>query len=954
MAPPGGSRTGKISSALFKSGCPECASDIAAVYRRLARLPSRPDPSAKSRRNEFEGFISRRNGERIALQRVVKHTRHTHYVIDCLVDHWAARVESLNQCVPIREFTPEDTKKLCWAALEIGKLVEREISYRANHSDDPIPLTAMEFYRIPISDLSFVDGLQARRANAKKVKVHIDHHLQNTLYTMRMQDSIQFKSRVKSHRSYLGRLGERHEGFVRGNLAVWFYLLSLSLLKMPNRAKDTELRLFRKALSLFGKDVERLLKQGSEIDPAIRKNTATNISRLAGQLAKILGDARFGSPPFSEIRNIRGKRRRLRLKSLQRRVVRNLRAENLLDAGNSRPKRGGLKWEGEAAVALEKLIFRNYDSYAVAAASLLCQLVNLGNIRGYLAFYEGCFNLRNLLASSDRDIEDTPQFGPLRDLFRRTRDKTRVTKKVTKTVWVELLEFVETHDTDAFEALTGLPGPKLWLSPSGIYKRIRNLSHTLWQQRDVAHLDWDLGRFDLLGCRLNCLYKSQVFATYEQLWNRGDPFFGMNTERMDKTAAQTRAFFEERPHVRQRWLCTRTKYFKGADYHALQIGALVDPRAVHEAYWDDDGYNLKRVRLLMGRMFADLDPKSADEYKRLARARHHLRWEYGDWFEVASEAVRSRAIPDYHPDDVMLGVGSFLGEAAVDYLMGRLDRFRTASGKAHPAPAAVIKEARDAMQSLWKSLLEVLRFGEDYSKQLEACWTGRQPAGQAFSFDVGGMNVVGFRDATSSLYSAMTKLDRDGRTLVIEKEHYAKVFRRRRIGSKVPLIFVRSGTCRRLRGIKAPMEQDSWVSVYWALNQFRREQRDYLFTNLERRTNENVLQRLQNYVLLCDQEYINKCDRGHADKELAGWTSYDLFYYLRSLIPAEIQIRTMLADTMAEQYHGPVYKGSPPKGTEFAREQMTRVAVQLDNLDKELEIDFEDYMNRYHVPRRSE
>ena len=58
-------------------------------------------------------------------------------MIDLLVDRWAARIEALNYCVPVREFSPDDTKKLCWAALEIGKLVEREISYRANRAGEP-------------------------------------------------------------------------------------------------------------------------------------------------------------------------------------------------------------------------------------------------------------------------------------------------------------------------------------------------------------------------------------------------------------------------------------------------------------------------------------------------------------------------------------------------------------------------------------------------------------------------------------------------------------------------------------------------------------------------------------------------------------------------------------------------------------------------------------------------
>jgi hypothetical protein len=71
-------------------------------------------------------------------------------------------------------------------------------------------------------------------------------------------------------------------------------------------------------------------------------------------------------------------------------------------------------------------------------------------------------------------------------------------------------------------------------------------------------------------------------------------------------------------------------------------------------------------------------------------------------------------------------------------------------------------------------------------------------------------------------------------------------------------------------------------------------------------------------------------------------------------IPVEMQVRIMLADTMAEQYHGTVYKVSPPKGTQFPRRRMNKVAVELDILDKEMEMDFEDHMNRYESPSDDE
>jgi hypothetical protein len=214
--------------------------------------------------------------------------------------------------VPIKEFTPDDTKKLCWAALEIGKLVEREISYRGSHSkDDPIPLTALEFYRIPISGLSFVDDLRQRRGDANKIKVHVDHHIQNSLYTMHLED-VRFASRIKGHRSYLARLGERHEGFVRGNLAIWFYLLSLQLdLNKPvdqegDASKRDSIRDFnslRCNLHQFQQSVRNIGKQVVEKQPkgafAPQFWLSDEDDTFFKQTGNILiGDTRFASPAF--------------------------------------------------------------------------------------------------------------------------------------------------------------------------------------------------------------------------------------------------------------------------------------------------------------------------------------------------------------------------------------------------------------------------------------------------------------------------------------------------------------------------------------------------------------------------------------------------------------------------------------------------------------------------------
>jgi hypothetical protein len=434
-------------------------------------------------------------------------------VLDLLVDRWAARVEALNYCLPVSEFTAEDTRKLCWAALEIGKLVEREISYRANQSGDPIPLTAMEFYRVPISDLCFVDDMRSRRRAAGQVKVHLDHHVQHGLNTLHMSDAVKFTSRLKEHGSYLRRLGERHEGFVRGNLAIWFYLLILAVneetkeQKAALRSGGTDLANFLNALDAFQKAVERL-------DLSVVRAEALDKKFFTENHSQILGDARFNSPPFGS-RGSRG------LDELENDVRRNLVEQGFLAEACENDSKAPDK-------ACEDLIFRRFDAFAIAGASLWCQFKNLEKWGGkFEPFYRFCFRLRDHLATSQRDIKDTPHLRKLMNVFKQ---------------WNELLTYLDSNDTKGFlKSLFPVEGSQIQkdqlngsaanLTILGIYKRLRHLNHTLWHQRGVAHFDWELRRFDLLGLRLNCLYKNQVFAAYEQLWNNGDPFWGMITQR---------------------------------------------------------------------------------------------------------------------------------------------------------------------------------------------------------------------------------------------------------------------------------------------------------------------------------------------------------------------------------------------------------------------------------------
>ena len=992
------------------------------VYKQLAGLKLNDEVD-----KEGSGYDElSQHGERILL----RDSRHSHTVVDLLVDRWAARIQALNMCLPIMEFSLEDTHKLCWAALEIGKLVERQITYRANRSEDPIPLTAMEFFRIPISDLSFVDDLRKRRADAEQAESHIKHHIQTTLYTMHIQDAVQLKSRIKDFRSYLGRLGERHEGFVRGNLAIWFYLLYQTDALKPLEKTTEEsgdrgeregeaFRKFASALEEFGQGIDKLLEKHSkasgDLDPQLREFPQAFVKE---NLHKIIGDTRFVSPPFREGIDMTSER----LECLKLRLVKNFVKEGVLvrrdPTDRSFDRKSPPKFERED---YEALIFRRYDPYAIAAASLWCQLENLTCMNAceemaeeYFKFYDACFKLRNFLAVSAREIEDTPiKLKELADLFgRRKSSDEQVGKVETETAWTELLKFVQKYDTDAFVRFAGpsTVGKLLCLHPSGIYKRIRNLNHTLWQQRSPAHLEWELGRFDLLGFQLNCLYKNQVFAAYEQLWNRGDPFWGMNTEGPGRNSTQK--FFDSRLTGPQRWLCMRTNYNED-DYYSLHIAGLVDPISIHEGFWEKSGYNLRRVQFLLGRLFDKIHPDGdcSTRYRCLARMRHQLRWEYVDWYASAGDLIRNKSSRPERYDRELPGFGSFLGEAAVDWIMDRIDEYRRAEKDANCTTTrkqCLQTMAVNAYRDLRPDLNEILRKGKVYTaKVLDALTTSGD---EIKLIHIGGpdLPVVEIKERVASLYrnlkvlikaSNLPSADACSQAAEIECNRHIHKFQHKvqengivsetpnEIVSEIPVIFVSANEPDLIEIQPDATYEDirsRLYDLYDVLASFRREQNGYLFykgncnvaTATEKgstqrtdkpgiclRDRDHVLHKIQNYVLLYDREsdglspeeskVLGIAKNSKSDPFL-GWTSHDLFYYLRSLIPIEIQVRTALADTLAGQYHDSVYKGAPPIGTEFPRTQMGKIASDLDNLDKEMEIDFEDYISRYSLSKRKQ
>jgi ppGpp synthetase/RelA/SpoT-type nucleotidyltranferase len=101
-----------------------------------------------------------------------------------------------------------------------------------------------------------------------------------------------------------------------------------------------------------------------------------------------------------------------------------------------------------------------------------------------------------------------------------------------------------------------------------------------------------------------------------------------------------------------------------------------------------------------------------------------------------------------------------------------------------------------------------------------------------------------------------------------------------------------------------------------------------------------ILERIKNYVLLYSEKFIDEVNKHH----FLGWNAHDLYYYLHSLIPMEIQIRTELTNTFAVQYHDSIYKVQPSPGTEFPHTMIKNAGEDLDKIDREIEIDYEDYI----------
>lgn len=967
----------------------------------------------------------------------VKKDGKKYFVTDFVLDRLVARTQSFLFSIPIPEFKMEDAQKLGWAAYEIGKLIEREISYHANRSSDPMPLTAMEFYRIPISDLSFVDDLRKRRRSIENTKGNLDVYLNNLITDMHMNDSgVNYSSRIKEYRSYFQRIGERFEGHVRGNLAIWVYLLSILKKRLrlnhpifekmlPNLDNSSA---FHSKKESFGSALDAFNDQvGQAISTFFSENRLLDFSKIGFEYYK--GDLRFDAPPFKYSSEKHAIKQSIRI--LAYNICKEL-----------YPKIPDLdKDKAETLINddLSDIIYRNYNNFIRDSVSLFIQLKNIVEQSEvpYKEFYRTCWEIRNILCTTISDISEDPKRRCIAYIFgigAKNDGKDDRELLANRERWKKIVAFLENTENSTKEILSDQnPNTVLDISLLGIYKRLRTLVNTLKHQRSAAILDWELGRFDLYGGRVNCLYKNQVFAMYEYLWNRGDPFvqyrFPEELATIDEFVSdhdQNSLHEPSQSESRQRWLCLRTTNQHGA-YNALQIAALFDPAATNFGYWSESHYNLVKVRKLLGTLFTKYDKNSLSKYKAYAFHREKMRKHFLKWYQVALGVKNHQ--PYYAKEtDESKWLGTFLFEGAIDLLMVIIKckiLSLTANGKAPFGFTADIFSKIDMaifintpnsglFVDLFERIAILLKNAEQNSSEIRSAWTNEneldksciyncytpcskknlaKKTSESNRWDCCGQRKCIIYENAIKLLKEIKKLklnkndqkilskiesnliaehryfklqakqyymplfyfnpqwrDSSGEDLKSNIEHIVKNLNKSLNKSKK----AKGGKGYAINNLSISLDQNYWYFIFRTLKHLRQEQRSFLFDDgdpelalaeagLWRRNKDEVFNRIKNYSLLFDETEYSP------DNHFKYWSAHDLYYYLRSLIPIEIQVRTELSDTFAEQYHDPVYKAHPPLGTELPRTLMDTIGERLDSIDREMEIDYEDYVLRYRL-----
>jgi len=983
------------------------------------------------------------------------------WITDFLMDRLAVRMQALTLAFPVAEFTFQDTNKLTWAAFEIGKLIEREISYRANRHDDPMPLTAMEFYRIPISDLSFVDDMRNRRNDVKRCGKNIDVYLNNIIFELNMKDAVEYSSRIKDYKSYFERIGERFEGYTRGNIALWVFLLSLIVGKgediFPNNI-EIEKNAGKEYLDSKELFLNSLNKFKEFILGSLDGNDSNffNTYFTKNKAKSLYGDFKFDSPPFIDEENWRFIFD-VKLKFFKKKLIKENEnvnvSENLNDIKSKLFKAFNrimvnLKQERVNIVAsnqpidsiditdffsknqeeLNNLLFRDYSFFKRDSVSLLIQIANLlrnidkvNDFLSFKEFYKKCRELREFLCSTPQQIDDGKKEYYLRKIFGMEIEKDTGSKSEA---WRNIKDFINKYNTeDVFgkKEKNFLP-----LNPKSIYKRIRMLNNVLHHQISSAFLDWELSRFDLYGTRMNCLFKNQVFALFEKIWNKGDAFFFY--EPSAKTFVD---YYQEegKPidtnRFRQRWLCLRANLMQG-EYNACQIATLIDPKTIEPAYWENiSSYNLKSLQYVLGEIFIEFEEEAAKKYRCYSWHRRLISDSYCQWYKYNANIFQDETRNGQQESEKAKWFGSFLFEGVINLLMLVVSSIidykndkknENRHGFHEDTLKQIVKlDKGHRFNDILERFFWVVKSGVEYSNTIKKSFSDEtlfsnipfvchckklktKNAGQVSSSNC-KMVVCSSRQSNGcALYiNSIIFLDlllkkgnlKEKDNLVLnkiksdlerERDFFTELKTSDSIeeGFQIPLFFFDEHqisidgykTIEELQEIKenlkallkgggklVDLEVRYCSFIYRTLMRIRREQKSYLFdkgnksenyAGLWMRDKNEVLGRIKNYALLFSKEVIDKENKEH----FCGWNAHDLYYYIHSLIPMEIQVRTELTNTFAVQYHDNIYKLHPPVGTVFPHSMIKDAGENLDKIDREMEIDYEDYTLRY--PHRSE
>jgi hypothetical protein len=893
-------------------------------------------------------------------------------------DRLAARIDALTFAFPIPKFSISDAWWLSWAALEIGKLIERQISYRGTNISPTVPLTAMDFFRVPISDLSFVDALRGQYKAAETVKGMLEYHIPNHCRDLDLELTLEHNCRVKNFRSYLERIGQEHRAYYDALIGTWLYILCLRL------GARTE-RVLNKAINKHKqKCIEEHLRDGLE-DYFSNLNQCVGLYKQAGALAanlnrfyralktlcesdsvlftrkdirwlrnsgpNVFGDLKFGAPNVDLAQA--EKARALILRNLRLSPQAADRTSTDLD-------------EQMDDKEIIEYVLRRYDPFVTHGISLYILLTNIienkEEGKGYKEFYDKCRRLTKHLRDKFeesyqvheqwRDVPKSPTKSLIDELgLLRAKISELSTTDFSSVLYTAVMDMPERKETPS--------ASEAYLSVKGIYKRARTLINIAGNQVCPPLLNWETSRFDYVGARINCLFKNQVFAIYEHLWNRGDPFSHWTSEipeeapkdtcaresRQAEAAKQPRPIGqcgnkEERP---QRWLSIQTKIHKGEDgYNAWQFSALMDPIEVFERDPASRLYSVNALRNYLVLAVDEWDPGFATAYRKLAIDRLKWQEDYCGWFRrgyithvlrkdsTSTESQRPEDVyfPEYllrTPLDILIRLLETDLVSKEDYqtILDCLREFIDMS-----SPRDDLDSPGDDARSLWavaeKIYVKARELAdEEYSER-------KMPDRQSTEV----LSDLELKELENALHGQLPILDQEKSLF----EDPAKWPNRSAFQKK---------TLRdRLDDMGQVLKSNTNVTEIWrkglrhVLIDLQSSQKQYLFNIGDTRSSQNIRDRILCYVLLFDPKL-----GGEVDPDIKEWSAYDLFYYLTSLVPAEFQVRTALADTMAEQYHG-VYKSNvnPAHSVAVQRRRLQEMGRKLDDLDRETEAIYDVYI----------